>query len=158
MQERRNSGINQNPLEDKQLNFGQPDFTSHPFWPRKMKARCKKSERQSSVNSSNSSWTEEIFHNALENKGPEGSCAASPSKEAYPVDSRNISCATITCDRNLQFDSTQDECSFYSQARSDLNQNNFVFMPEQPKGFSPSPFSKQQTPLFKMPADNQFCF
>ena len=31
-------------------------------------------------------------------------------------------------------------------------------MPEQPKGFSPSPFSKQQTPLFKMPVDNQFCF
>lgn len=106
MKERRNSGINQNLLEDRQLNFGQPDFTSHPFWPRKMNVRCKKSERQSSANSSNSSWTEEIFHNALENKGPKDSPVTSPSKEAFPVDSRNISFATITCDRNLQFDST----------------------------------------------------
>ena len=119
-----------------------------------MKDRCKKSERQSSVNSSNSSWTEEIFHNALENKGPGYS---SPAKESYAPDSRNISFSRITCDRNNI--STTDDNSFYSQPRSDLNQNNFIFMPEQQKGFSPSPFSKQSTPLFKMsPTDNQFCF
>ena len=81
--------------------------------------------------SSSSSWTEEIFHNALEKQQIEESPAMSPSKDNNQPDSRNISFATNNCDRTLKFDSTYDDCSFYSQARSnDLNQNNFVFMPD----------------------------
>lgn len=148
MQERRNSGNNQNQLEDRELKFG------HPFWPRKQ-AKSKKSQRLSSIDSGNSSWTEEIFHNALDSNEPLEYAPTSPTKEPFHPDSRNISFQTnITCERSPQFhDSTGDENSFYSQARSDLNQNNFMFIPEQ-KGFSPSPFGSMQQPhVFKMSPD-----
>ena len=93
----------------------------------------------------------------------------SPNKDNNQPDSRNISFATNNCDRTLKFDSTYDDCSFYSQARSnDLNQNNLVFMPDSQKAFSPPAFMKQmrpvhsafsdkQTPAFCSPMESQFC-
>ena len=72
----------------------------HPFWPKKQ-SKTKQTVLNNSVDSGNSSLTEEIFASALEN-----TCVVSSNKDTTAANS--------TC-----FSTTQDENSFASMARSE---------------------------------------
>ena len=71
----------------------------HPFWP-KRQAKAERTVLNNSLDSANSSLTEEIFASALEN-----TCIVSSNKDIA---------ANSTC-----FSTTQDESSFASMARSE---------------------------------------
>lgn len=104
-------------LEEDALKAVLPRGSQHPFWPKRA-AKPKKLDLQTSIDSEHSSLTEEIFANALGNHSEsEGAEQVSFGGDKSP---QNVSTTLPGTKRSFHADSTQDECSFYSQARSDM--------------------------------------
>ena len=128
--------------EEDQIQMLQPSQSQHPFWPQRVKQP--RLDLQTSMDSEHSSLTEEVFANALGNR-----CDSEPDQVSFCGEK---SPQHVGAKRSFHADSTQDECSFYSQARSDLTFNMSADKKTPPFKTGPSAFgfmSDVNAPVFQ---------